>query len=102
MAPRIGQTVRYHQPNTSNGTASDASYEPYVVAAIVTMTPEEWQPGYRETDGTWVPQTNVTQPADGCVHLHVFYPPGVAAAAQSDVKDVPCGDKPGCYELLPA
>jgi hypothetical protein len=99
MSVQIGQTVRYHMPNPSQSNTQDAAYEPFVVAAIVTMTPKEWQPGYRIADGTWVPTTTaLTQPKQSCVHLQVFYPPGVSGVAV--VKDVPLGDKPGCYEII--
>jgi hypothetical protein len=83
--PTIGRIVHYRQ-----------EYD--VVAAIVTMTPEEWSPGYRDNDGEWHPTTNVPQPKAGTVHLHLFPPFGAGwTAEQCDVRDVAHGDEPGSW-----
>lgn len=93
MAPKIGDVVYYHTGNEATGT----EVEDYVVAAIVTMTPQQWQPGYRDKDGEWVPTVGVTQPKAGCVHLKLFLPPGVEAGAPVDFTDVPQGTTRGCW-----
>lgn len=98
MIPKIGQVVRYH----SGGAETSPGEDGYVVAAIVTMTPQEWQPGYRQPDGTWVETTDVTQPKADTVHLHLFLPPGTAAGAALDFKDVPYGTTHGCWSEVPA
>lgn len=95
MAPtaHIGQIVRYHSGGADEvGSAEDS----FIEAAIVTMTAQEWQPGYRQPDGTWVETKDVTQPKAGTVHLHLFVPPGIVTTAV-DYKDVPYGTTHGCW-----
>jgi hypothetical protein len=91
---KIGQIVRFH---TGAGAGQDAYYVP----AIVTMTPQEWQPGYRDSAGTWVPTDKVASPKPGTVHLHIFWPTGsTATPEQSDKADVAYGAKDQCWSEL--
>ena len=91
-SPTIGRIV-FFVPAVDPSYSEDAGN--YHLAAIITMTPQEWTPGYRAADGTWVATTGVTQPKAGCVHLHVFAPPtadGEVWQGPVDVADVPYGE----------
>ena len=98
--PTIGRIVHYRQAqdSTTPGIGGD-----YHIAAIVTMTPDEWTPGYRDAEGEWHDTPNSPQPKAGCVHLHLFPPPitGGTTWTEYDVKDVPYGDGPGSWSYPP-
>lgn len=82
--PTIGRIVHYRAATSI--TAAEETAGDYSMAAIVTMTPEEWTPGYRAPDGEWV-VTASPQPKPGTVHLHFFPPPGMPGAARYDELD---------------
>ena len=89
--PSIGRIVHFRM----GGTVSTDNPHDYHVAAIITMTPEEWTPGYRGADGEWIENTQVPQPKRGCVHLQFFPPPLDGAQWTSEqlaVRDVPYGE----------
>lgn len=97
---RIGDIVIYNSGSETPSVAAEAN-DCYQVAAIVTMTPQEWQPGYRLTDGTWVSTSEkVAQPKPGTVHLHVFWPVAISGQAADSVTEfahVPTGTKAGTF-----
>jgi len=89
--PSIGRIVHFRR----GGEIATENPFDYHVAAIITMTPEEWTPGYKGADGEWVENTVSPQPKAGCVHLHVFEPPvnGLQwTPEQLEVRDVPYGE----------
>lgn len=91
---KLGQVVRYY-------SGADPVTDAFYVPAIVTMTPADWQPGFRDAQGTWVPMTDHPQPKAGTVHLHAFYPKGTATqATEKDFTDVPYGRTHGCWSEL--
>jgi hypothetical protein len=94
---KIGDIVNYH----SGGSDTDNPSDGFVCAAIVTMTTEAWQPGYRKPDGMWVPTSDVMQPDPGHVHLFVFWPRHKDGSeiphAQSDMQNVAEGTTHGCW-----
>jgi hypothetical protein len=91
---RIGDIVNYH---SGGADAPGIGDDLFVIAAMVTMTPQQWQPGYRTPDGEWVETKDVKQPKAGCVHLKLFLPPGLAAGTQVDFTDIPEGTTHGTW-----
>lgn len=89
--PTIGRIVHYRPTLSQEGVGGD-----FHIAAIITMTADEWTPGYRNPDGTWVETVGISQPKPNTVHLHVFAPPVAegqpAWAGLVDVADVPYGE----------
>lgn len=100
MNARIGQIVRYHAGTGDTSAGEDTFY----CAAVVTMTTEEWQPGFRGPDGTWTATTDVEQPKPGTVHLRAFWPThkaGVATPPPTDFAHVAYGKAHGCWTETP-
>ena len=82
------------RPATSCCTATFVIHPDYPdeevwLAAIVTVTHEDWKPGSHNAAGDWVPNTVITQPKKGHVHLTAFY---VEPHEIVRVLDVPEGD----------
>lgn len=94
MGVRIGDIVNFH---SGSADAPGEGENLFVIAAVVTMTPQQWQPGYRTPDGEWVPTPDVKQPKANCVHLKLFLPPGLNATTQTDYSDVPQGKSHGSW-----
>lgn len=89
--PTIGRIVHY-----LNGPMASP------MAAIVTMTPEEWSPGFRDAEGEWVATADVPQPKAQTVHLHVFAPFGHPwTPEQQELRDVSYGDVAGTWSWPP-
>lgn len=92
--PRVGDTVLYHAGTID----TDAGEDTFAIAALVTMTTDEWQPGYRGADGTWVATSDVEQPKPGTVHLRAFWPTHKTTTPPPlDVAHVPYGKAHGCW-----
>lgn len=100
--PTIGRIVHYRKPADATMPGIDGDFH---LAAIVTMTPEEWTPGYRDSEGEWHEVTNSIQPSKGCVHLHMFPPPLSDGTKwtldQLAVSNVPYGTGPGTWSWPP-
>lgn len=66
---------------SSSGDPKDAVQIP----AIVLITHEDWKPGYHDASGTWVPNSTISQPLPGTVHLQAFTVPSIPVGATQPI-----------------